>query len=169
MVTLFFYALIAIVVAAAIIALLVLVLPDDHLARAPADTVPAGLPIDSEVGADDVARVRLPVAVRGYRMVDTDAVLDRLTEEIERRDREIAALRAARVSVAAGSVPEAEAQAAGSPTVGAAPAVSAARAVADPDLFELDPGVDLEADLDLDPSSRHSEMAAIEDRLPTHE
>lgn len=89
------YALVAVVVAAIIVAVLIMVLPGDRLERAPADVVPTGLPVDREIGADDLARVRLPVGIRGYRMVDTDAVLDRLTAELEKRDRLIAALEAA--------------------------------------------------------------------------
>jgi len=87
------YGFLALVVAAAIVGLLIFLLPDDTLAPVARDTVPAGLPPRSEIGADDVTRLRLPVTLRGYRMVDTDAVLDRLGAEIERRDREIARLR----------------------------------------------------------------------------
>jgi hypothetical protein len=93
--TIVLYALIAIAAAAAIVALLVLVLPEERLSRPIPDVVPMGLPLDREVGADDLNRMRLPVSVRGYRMVDADAVFDRLGAEIERRDQEIAQLRAA--------------------------------------------------------------------------
>lgn len=89
------YGLLGIVVAVGVVALLVLVLPSDHLGAAPRDVVPAGLPSRPEIGGDDVARVRLPVTMRGYRMVDTDAVLDRLAFELERRDLEIDDLRRA--------------------------------------------------------------------------
>jgi hypothetical protein len=82
-----------IVVAVGVVALLVLVLPGDHLGAAPRDVVPAGLPSRPDIGGDDVARVRLPVTLRGYRMVDTDVVLDRLALELERRDHEIDDLR----------------------------------------------------------------------------
>ena len=95
MLALILYGLLGIVVAVGVVALLVLVLPGDHLAPAPRDIVPAGLPARPEIGGDDVARVRLPVTLRGYRMVDTDAVLDRLALELERRDREIDDLRRA--------------------------------------------------------------------------
>jgi hypothetical protein len=87
------YGLLGIVVAVGVVALLVLVLPGDHLGAAPRDVVPAGLPARPEIGGNDVARVRLPVTLRGYRMVDTDAVLDRLALELERRDHEIDDLR----------------------------------------------------------------------------
>lgn len=95
MVALIGYGLLGIVVAVGVVAVLVLVLPADHLGVAPRDVVPAGLPARPEIGAADVARVRLPVTVRGYRMVDTDAVLDRLAVELERRDQEIDDLRRA--------------------------------------------------------------------------
>ena len=87
------YGLLGVVIAIGVVALLVLVLPGDHLGAAPRDVVPAGLPSRPEIDGDDVARVRLPVTLRGYRMVDTDAVLDRLALELERRDREIDDLR----------------------------------------------------------------------------
>jgi DivIVA domain-containing protein len=41
----------------------------------------------------DVADVRLPVALRGYRFAETDLLLDRLGEELKLRDAEISALR----------------------------------------------------------------------------
>lgn len=95
MVALIGYGLVGIVVAVGVVAVLVLVLPGDHLGVAPRDVVPSGLPARPEIGGDDVARVRLPVTLRGYRMVDTDAVLDRLAVELERRDHEIDDLRRA--------------------------------------------------------------------------
>jgi hypothetical protein len=87
------YGLLGIVVAVGVVSLLVLVLPADHLAPAPRDVVPSGLPTRPEIRGEDVARVRLPVTLRGYRMVDTDAILDRLAFELERRDQEIDNLR----------------------------------------------------------------------------
>ena len=89
------YGLLGIVVAIGVVALLVLVLPGDHLAAAPRDVVPSGLPARPEIRADDVTRVRLPVTLRGYRMVDTDAILDRLAVELLRRDEELVRLRQA--------------------------------------------------------------------------
>ncbi|WP_337061929.1 DivIVA domain-containing protein [Kineococcus sp. G2] len=53
-----------------------------------------GLP-DGPVLAADVDEVRFSVALRGYRMDEVDAVLDRLREEIRERDEELAAWRAA--------------------------------------------------------------------------
>ena len=50
------------------------------------------LPADRPIGAYDVAVVRLPVAIRGYRFAETDQLLDRLAEELRLRDAEIARL-----------------------------------------------------------------------------
>ncbi len=104
MLSLILYAALAVVVAAVLVSVLVVVLPDDTVSAAARDRVPAGLPASGDVGPHDVDKVRLPVVVRGYRMVDTDAVLDRLSAEIDRRDEEIAALRAAKVAPEASSV-----------------------------------------------------------------
>ena len=41
----------------------------------------------------DITTARLPVALRGYRFAETDRLLDRLAEELDRRDAEIARLR----------------------------------------------------------------------------
>ena len=60
----------------------------------PADPVrsPLELPQDRPVTADDVRGVRMTVTVRGYRMAEVDAVLDRLAAELADRDRRLAAL-----------------------------------------------------------------------------
>jgi len=44
------------------------------------------LPEDRPLGAEDLRRVRFPLALRGYRMSDVDAVLSRLATELEDRD-----------------------------------------------------------------------------------
>jgi DivIVA domain-containing protein len=60
----------------------------------PASSLPGrGLP-SGPIAVDDVERVRFSPALRGYRMDEVDDVLDRLTEELRRRDEEIAELRA---------------------------------------------------------------------------
>jgi DivIVA domain-containing protein len=60
----------------------------------PASSLPGrGLP-PGPIGVDDVERVRFSPALRGYRMDEVDDALDRLTEELHRRDEEIAELRA---------------------------------------------------------------------------
>ncbi|WP_432564598.1 DivIVA domain-containing protein [Kineococcus sp. SYSU DK003] len=53
-----------------------------------------GLP-EGPVVATDVDAVRFSLGVRGYRMDEVDAVLDRLREEIRERDEELAAWRSA--------------------------------------------------------------------------
>lgn len=93
MISLILYGGLALVVAAAVVAILVVVLPDDTVAVATRDAAPTGLPPASSISAQDINQLRLPVGLRGYRMVDTDAVLDRLSAEIDRRDQEITRLR----------------------------------------------------------------------------
>jgi DivIVA domain-containing protein len=47
------------------------------------------VPRDGPVTADDLRRIRFPLAFRGYRMAEVDALLNRLAEEreqIEGRD-----------------------------------------------------------------------------------
>lgn len=46
------------------------------------------------MGPADVDAVRFSLGLRGYRMDEVDAVLDRLREEIADRDAELASLRA---------------------------------------------------------------------------
>jgi DivIVA domain-containing protein len=45
------------------------------------------------ITAEDVAKVRLPIALRGYRFAETDELLDTLAEEIRWRDAELGQLR----------------------------------------------------------------------------
>ncbi len=94
-VTVFVYAVLAIVVVGALVALAVLVLPGtEQLAPATADRTPWALPSERAMTGPDVGRLRLPVTLRGYRFAETDAVLDRLGEEIAYRDAVIETLRA---------------------------------------------------------------------------
>ena len=51
---------------------------------APDSLVPREGPITSE----DLRRIRFPLALRGYRMAEVDALLDRLAEDRERSDPE---------------------------------------------------------------------------------
>lgn len=61
----------------------------DEPVRSRADNaLPAG-----RLVADDVARARFSVGLRGYRMDEVDAALDRLQGELRERDHELAALR----------------------------------------------------------------------------
>ena len=55
---------------------------------------PVELPDDRPVTGDDVRALRLSVAVRGYRMAETDWLLDQFAQILDRRDAEIAELRA---------------------------------------------------------------------------
>jgi DivIVA domain-containing protein len=54
---------------------------------------PVELPDDRLADGDDLRALRLSVAVRGYRMDEVDWLLDRLSEQVDTRDREIARLR----------------------------------------------------------------------------
>lgn len=57
----------------------------------PADGWRPELP--DELAAEDVERLRFPLAFRGYRMAEVDDVLDRLAEEIRVRDAELDRIR----------------------------------------------------------------------------
>lgn len=77
-------ALIAVVLVGVLILLavaLVLAYRDDALPDDPVDHGDLGLP-DRPLTADDVAALRFRTAVRGYRMEDVDAALDRLTDAL---------------------------------------------------------------------------------------
>lgn len=67
------------------------------------DPLPATRPVDRA----DIEALRLPVAVRGYRMTDVDEALDRLGAELAERDARIAelesALAGARAAAASGT------------------------------------------------------------------
>ncbi|NGO69742.1 DivIVA domain-containing protein [Streptomyces boncukensis] len=65
------------------------------LVEAPPDMLDEPLPPDRPVGHADVAVLRLPTAVRGYRMQQVDDVLDRLGAELAERDARIAELESA--------------------------------------------------------------------------
>jgi DivIVA domain-containing protein len=62
-----------------------------ELAEAPPDAADLGLP-DGPLHASDVEALRFPLAVRGYRMAEVDAALERLADELAARDRLIADL-----------------------------------------------------------------------------
>lgn len=63
---------------------------DPLLADAPPDRPDLHLPA-TPLTAADVQAVRFPMALRGYRMEEVDAVLARLAEELADRDRRLAA------------------------------------------------------------------------------
>lgn len=52
------------------------------LAEAHDDRPDPGVPAQGPLRADDLRRVRFPLAVRGYRMSDVDALLDRLATQL---------------------------------------------------------------------------------------
>ncbi len=92
----FWFLLIALVVVVAAVALFVAgggsgaALPE-----AAADRTVWPLPADRPMARADVETLRLPVALRGYRMAETDEALDRLGAELAERDARIAELEAA--------------------------------------------------------------------------
>lgn len=59
------------------------------------------LPLDRPVGRADVDGLRIPLAVRGYRMADVDDALSRLGAELAERDARIADLESALVGARA--------------------------------------------------------------------
>ncbi|HEX5565698.1 MAG TPA: DivIVA domain-containing protein [Streptomyces sp.] len=95
----FWFLLIALVVVVAAVALAVVGGGDGPgrtatggLAEAPPDRLDAPLPSDRPVHRSDLDALRLPMAVRGYRMAEVDDVLDRLGAELAERDARIAEL-----------------------------------------------------------------------------
>ncbi|MFD7071303.1 cell division protein DivIVA [Streptomyces sp. NPDC059913] len=62
------------------------------------------LPENRPVGRADLDALRLPVALRGYRMMDVDVALDRLGAELAERDARIAELESALAGVQATAV-----------------------------------------------------------------
>jgi hypothetical protein len=92
--TLALYGLLAVLVIGALYLVAVRLLPAGEQIAPPVRDEPIwALPIERSLLADDVADVRLPVALRGYRFAETDLLLDRLVEELRARDEEIARLR----------------------------------------------------------------------------
>jgi len=53
------------------------------LARVYDDRPDVTLPADRELSGDDLRRVRFGMVLRGYRMAEVDALLDRLAGELE--------------------------------------------------------------------------------------
>jgi DivIVA domain-containing protein len=50
------------------------------------DAPDALVPVEGPITADDLRRIRFPLALRGYRMAEVDALLERLAEEREREE-----------------------------------------------------------------------------------
>jgi hypothetical protein len=92
-VTVLLYALLALGLAGGLFALAVRFLPAGEQLAPPVRDEPLWtLPVGRWITAEDVATVRLPVALRGYRFAETDLLLDRLTEQLRERDEQIARL-----------------------------------------------------------------------------
>ncbi|MGN9792471.1 DivIVA domain-containing protein [Streptomyces sp. NPDC054847] len=92
----FWFLLIAMVVVIAAVTLVVVGGSDSAaLPEAPPEQLVDPLPPGRPVGRADVEALRLPVGLRGYRMMDVDEVLDRLGAELAERDARIAELESA--------------------------------------------------------------------------
>nr|WP_236070486.1 DivIVA domain-containing protein [Streptomyces polyasparticus] len=92
-VAVFWFLLIALVVVVAAVTLAVLGGSEDGvLPEAPPQYLVDPLPADRPLGRADVEALRLPTAVRGYRMADVDDALSRLGAELAERDARIARL-----------------------------------------------------------------------------
>jgi hypothetical protein len=88
------YALIALIVAGVLFYAAVALLPAGLSLKSESDRRPFELPAGRLIERGDLERVRIPVALRGYRFAETDELIDRLTAEIVLRDEEIARLKA---------------------------------------------------------------------------
>ncbi|WP_037961099.1 DivIVA domain-containing protein [Streptomyces violens] len=92
----FWFLLIALVAVVAVVTLAVIGGGDGGALReAEPERLHDPLPADRPCTRADVEEVRLPPALRGYRMTDVDDVLDRLGAELAERDARIAELEAA--------------------------------------------------------------------------
>lgn len=90
MLTLGLYALLAIGIAGGLFLLAARFLPaGEQIAPPVRDEQVWTLPEDRSLTSGDIERLRLPVALRGYRFAETDALLDRLVEELRKRDEEL--------------------------------------------------------------------------------
>ncbi|MFE7139751.1 cell division protein DivIVA [Streptomyces sp. NPDC057644] len=70
----------------------------------PAERFTDPLPATRPVGRADVEALRLPMALRGYRMVDVDEALSRLGAELAERDARIAELESSLAGAQAAAV-----------------------------------------------------------------
>jgi DivIVA domain-containing protein len=93
-IVLFWFMLIALVAVVSAVALAVLG-DGGVLSDAEPDRLRDQLPDDRPLGRADLDTLRLPIALRGYRMSEVDEVLDRLGVELAERDARIAELAAA--------------------------------------------------------------------------
>lgn len=81
------------------------------------DRIAARLPQERPLKREDVDGIRLPMALRGYRMDEVDDVLDRLGAELSYRDARIAELEA-EAELRAGEESAADSQSDGEPLPG---------------------------------------------------
>jgi DivIVA domain-containing protein len=110
--TLLGYALLAILLAGVLFLLASYFLPaGEQIAPAIRDEPLWELPAERALTAEDIATVKLPVALRGYRFAETDLLLDRLADELRTRDEELARLRSPRPSPAPAAAAESDAPA----------------------------------------------------------
>ncbi|GJF29990.1 hypothetical protein KNE206_26900 [Kitasatospora sp. NE20-6] len=121
------------------------------LAEAVPDRIAARLPHDRPLARHDVDELRLPMAVRGYRMDEVDTVLDRLGAELALRDARIAELEAS--AVVRGAVEAAPAAAA---TDEPLPGLEAFAAVVEPEPEAPEGPAAPRADLEKKPGAEQS-------------
>ena len=90
MLTLALYGLLAIGLMGALFLVAVRFLPAGEQIAAPVRDEPVWtLPPERKLTAPDIAELRLPVSLRGYRFAETDELLDRLVDELRARDTEL--------------------------------------------------------------------------------
>ena len=82
------------VLAVVFVAALVATRDGELLVDAPRDRADHDLPLGAPITPDDLDAVRFGMALRGYRMAEVDALLDRLSGELRERDVRLAELEA---------------------------------------------------------------------------
>jgi hypothetical protein len=102
------YLLLALVVAAVLFYLVVALLPSGLSITPVRDNRPLELPANRRMRVSDLDRIRIPIALRGYRFRETDDLIDRLAAEILVRDEEIERLRELGAPFAAGQPDQAD-------------------------------------------------------------
>ncbi len=110
---------------------------DQALLPAPADLADVALP-DRALVASDVEQVRFGVTIRGYRMSEVDALLERVAAELADRDARLAALSSG-LMASADSGRSAHQDAGAPARVADASGLAAADPVAFPDVLPADP------------------------------
>lgn len=91
----FWFMLIAMVAVVAAVTVVLAGNGEEELTEPRPDRLHDPLPPDRPLGRADIDALRLPVALRGYRMDDVDDALDRVAAELAERDARIAELEAA--------------------------------------------------------------------------